>query len=276
MSTTNRSDTPRTSFTRSCRWCAQRALRGSAFEQSRGAGGAAVRLAGRSGQSAHRHGQGRAGRCSRRHFRAGGQGVDRILRPGDRPHEPPGVHRRGRASSGISRMHDARSKDARHWQRRVAVPVPLVKEANGWRFDTAAGKEEVIARRIGRNELAAIEYGPCVCHRATALRRAGTRRQAGRRARDEVRERSGQGERPVLARCPRSEAKSARGSGGAGSGRRAPGRWGPHAALAVSWLLFQDPYRAGILPLQAEPEAMSSRATCLEGSRLWPGRLNTT
>jgi hypothetical protein len=35
-------------------------------------------------------------------------------------------------------------------------PVPLVRDAAGWRFDTAAGKEEVIARRIGRNELAAI------------------------------------------------------------------------------------------------------------------------
>jgi hypothetical protein len=35
-------------------------------------------------------------------------------------------------------------------------PVPLVKEANAWRFDTAAGKEEVLARRIGRNELAVI------------------------------------------------------------------------------------------------------------------------
>ena len=35
-------------------------------------------------------------------------------------------------------------------------PVPLVKGAEGWRFDTAAGKEEVLARRIGRNELAAI------------------------------------------------------------------------------------------------------------------------
>jgi hypothetical protein len=35
-------------------------------------------------------------------------------------------------------------------------PVPLVKDESGWRFDTAAGKEEVIARRIGRNELAAI------------------------------------------------------------------------------------------------------------------------
>jgi hypothetical protein len=35
-------------------------------------------------------------------------------------------------------------------------PVPIVKSGEGWRFDTAAGKEEVIARRIGRNELDAI------------------------------------------------------------------------------------------------------------------------
>jgi len=35
-------------------------------------------------------------------------------------------------------------------------PVPLVKGTDGWRFDTAAGKEEVLARRIGRNELEAI------------------------------------------------------------------------------------------------------------------------
>ena len=31
-------------------------------------------------------------------------------------------------------------------------PIPLVKDASGWRFDTAAGQEEIIARRIGRNE----------------------------------------------------------------------------------------------------------------------------
>jgi len=35
-------------------------------------------------------------------------------------------------------------------------PVPLVKGESGWHYDTAAGKEEVIARRIGRNELAVI------------------------------------------------------------------------------------------------------------------------
>jgi hypothetical protein len=32
-------------------------------------------------------------------------------------------------------------------------PVPLAKDASGWRFDTTAGQEEVLDRRIGRNEL---------------------------------------------------------------------------------------------------------------------------
>jgi len=37
-------------------------------------------------------------------------------------------------------------------------PIPLKKDASGrWYFDTAAGKDEILARRIGRNELAAIE-----------------------------------------------------------------------------------------------------------------------
>jgi Protein of unknown function (DUF2950) len=36
-------------------------------------------------------------------------------------------------------------------------PVPIVKDGAKWRFDSVAGKEEVLARRIGRNELATIE-----------------------------------------------------------------------------------------------------------------------
>jgi hypothetical protein len=41
--------------------------------------------------------------------------------------------------------------------RRYPFPIALHKRANGWRFDTAVGKEEVINRRIGRNEIKAIE-----------------------------------------------------------------------------------------------------------------------
>ena len=36
-------------------------------------------------------------------------------------------------------------------------PIPIVKEGHGWRFDTKAGKQEILARRIGRNELNTIE-----------------------------------------------------------------------------------------------------------------------
>lgn len=36
-------------------------------------------------------------------------------------------------------------------------PMPLVKQAGAWHFDTAAGAEEVLNRRIGRNELGAME-----------------------------------------------------------------------------------------------------------------------
>ena len=36
-------------------------------------------------------------------------------------------------------------------------PIPMVKEDALWRFDTEAGSEEILARRIGRNELSAIQ-----------------------------------------------------------------------------------------------------------------------
>ena len=36
-------------------------------------------------------------------------------------------------------------------------PIPLVRKDSTWRFDTAAGREEILYRRIGRNELNAIE-----------------------------------------------------------------------------------------------------------------------
>jgi Protein of unknown function (DUF2950) len=58
-------------------------------------------------------------------------------------------------------------------------PVPLAKDASGWRFDTAAGKEEVLARRIGRNELTVIR----ICHTYVAAQRLyAKRRHDGRRA----------------------------------------------------------------------------------------------
>jgi hypothetical protein len=40
-----------------------------------------------------------------------------------------------------------------HW----TLPIPMVKGANGWRFDMKAGSDEIRARRIGRNELAMVQ-----------------------------------------------------------------------------------------------------------------------
>jgi hypothetical protein len=37
------------------------------------------------------------------------------------------------------------------------MPIPAVKGANGWTLDTAAGSREILARRIGENELNAIQ-----------------------------------------------------------------------------------------------------------------------
>src|ERR1019366_6553321 len=45
-------------------------------------------------------------------------------------------------------------------------PIPLVQDGQTWRFETAAGAQEILARRIGRNELSTIK----VCQ---VLRQAG-------------------------------------------------------------------------------------------------------
>ncbi|WP_397453905.1 DUF2950 domain-containing protein [Pseudomonas sp. NA-150] len=40
-----------------------------------------------------------------------------------------------------------------HW----TLPIPMTKGAKGWRFDVKAGGDEIRVRRIGRNELAAMQ-----------------------------------------------------------------------------------------------------------------------
>jgi hypothetical protein len=40
-----------------------------------------------------------------------------------------------------------------HW----TLPIPLSKSSQGWRFDLKAGSAEIRARRIGRNELGALQ-----------------------------------------------------------------------------------------------------------------------
>jgi hypothetical protein len=41
------------------------------------------------------------------------------------------------------------------------LPIPLVKNGSGWSFDAEKGKQEVLFRRIGRNEITAALSARC-------------------------------------------------------------------------------------------------------------------
>jgi hypothetical protein len=51
---------------------------------------------------------------------------------------------------------DERTKAAVLGKEEWWFPLPLVKEHDRWRFDVAGGREELLNRRIGRNELSAL------------------------------------------------------------------------------------------------------------------------
>ena len=40
---------------------------------------------------------------------------------------------------------------------RWPLPIPLVRQGDRWVFDAAAGEAEILARRVGEDELAAID-----------------------------------------------------------------------------------------------------------------------
>jgi len=52
---------------------------------------------------------------------------------------------------------------AKNWP----TPIPLLSKGNGWYFDTEAGKQEILYRRVGRNEMSAIK----VCEELAAAQK---------------------------------------------------------------------------------------------------------
>jgi hypothetical protein len=42
------------------------------------------------------------------------------------------------------------------------LPLPLVRAEKGWRFDVERGEDEMLSRRIGRNELSALEVSRAI------------------------------------------------------------------------------------------------------------------
>jgi hypothetical protein len=88
-----------------------------------------------------------------------GPGSDRVIRSGDPVADRDGRERFVAAFEKNSRIEMEGDTKAtlvvgeNDWP----LPFPLVKHADGWRFDAKAGAEEILNRRIGRNELAAIK-----------------------------------------------------------------------------------------------------------------------
>jgi hypothetical protein len=59
------------------------------------------------------------------------------------------MHRLGKEGDGVMILYIG----AENWPE----PIPLVRANSVWYFDTDAGKEEILARRVGKNELATID-----------------------------------------------------------------------------------------------------------------------
>lgn len=85
--------------------------------------------------------------------------ITRDLEPGDPVEEAAEFeHFVRHVQEGVELVKEGETKvimvfGAKKWP----FPVPIVKQGDSWLFDTAAGREEILNRRIGRNELTAIK-----------------------------------------------------------------------------------------------------------------------
>ena len=79
-------------------------------------------------------------------------------------------------------------------------PIPLGQNPSGqWYFDTAAGKDEILARRIGKDELTAIAACGAVADAENQYFSHVRRRRQGKTVRPEAHQRRRQAKRIVLA-----------------------------------------------------------------------------
>jgi cytochrome c551/c552 len=88
-----------------------------------------------------------------------GEGSDAVIDSGDAQADAIGRMRFAQACGARMRVESSAGGRAEliigleDWH----IPFPLARGAAGWRFDTRAGLDETLARRIGRNELATIQ-----------------------------------------------------------------------------------------------------------------------
>ena len=82
-----------------------------------------------------------------------------LLRSGDAEQDAENLKQFNQAAAALTAIDDGPNgeKILRVGKNGWTLPLPLVKTDAGWRFDVAKGREEMIDRRVGYNELSAIE-----------------------------------------------------------------------------------------------------------------------
>jgi len=84
-----------------------------------------------------------------------GPGSEKVLQSGDKVSDREARERFAKAAEDANALE--KSGDAKAiltvGKDKWPFPVPIVKSESGWRFDLEAGKEEILNRRIGQNEL---------------------------------------------------------------------------------------------------------------------------
>ena len=88
-----------------------------------------------------------------------GPGSEKVLQSGDKVADKDARERFVKAADEANALE--KSGDAKAvltvGKDKWPFPVPIVKAESGWRFDLDAGKEEILNRRIGRNELFTVQ-----------------------------------------------------------------------------------------------------------------------
>ena len=83
------------------------------------------------------------------------------------------------------------------------MPVPIVKAGKLWHFQSAEGRQEILSRRIGKNELDAIQTCLAIVDAPEGICRPGPRYRSAPGIRPEVRKRERKKRRPILGNGPR-------------------------------------------------------------------------
>ena len=111
---------------------------------------------GSSGEGPGRFRQSQDARLRRPHSRQGRRGAAQV---GDVDEDAENLKEFNEAAAASTAIEDGPNgaKILRVGKNGWTLPLPLIKTEAGWRFDVAKGKEEMTNRRVGYNELSAIE-----------------------------------------------------------------------------------------------------------------------